>query len=48
MTKPIENTDNVVLILRVQDPDGNYVVTEQLFLCKCYNECNIYVAIVEP
>jgi predicted enzyme related to lactoylglutathione lyase len=28
-TKPIENTDNVVLILWVEDPEGNYLAIEQ-------------------
>ena len=28
-TKPIENTDNVVLILWVEDPEGNYLAVEQ-------------------
>jgi predicted enzyme related to lactoylglutathione lyase len=28
-TKPIENTDNVVLILWVQDPEGNYLAFQQ-------------------
>ena len=28
-TKPIENTDNVVLILWVEDPEGNHLAIEQ-------------------
>ncbi len=28
-TLPIENTDNVVLILWVQDPEGNYLAIQQ-------------------
>ena len=28
-TKPIENTDNVVLILWVEDPEGNYLAIQQ-------------------
>lgn len=28
-TKPIENTDGVVLILWVEDPEGNYLAFEQ-------------------
>jgi predicted enzyme related to lactoylglutathione lyase len=28
-TKPIENTDNVVLILWVEDPEGNYLAIEE-------------------
>ncbi|HSB67429.1 MAG TPA: VOC family protein [Anaerolineales bacterium] len=28
-TKPIENVDNVVLVLWVEDPEGNYLAVEQ-------------------
>lgn len=28
-TKPIENTDNIVLILWVEDPEGNYLAIQQ-------------------
>jgi predicted enzyme related to lactoylglutathione lyase len=37
-TKPIENTDDVVLILWVVDPDGNHLAIKQRLIEQCYNE----------